>query len=146
MKAFLVLALVFLSLGCKKENAADNITAYNWVLETAVINPAITIGSKTGTDYKNLQGEGSCLASNYTMIFLSTGIFQISSNGALCDMVANTKDQKWAKEKNKITLTGNNYLNYNPLIVDGNTMVQTNTFTQNNVNYTVVYTYKAKIK
>ncbi|RZK52546.1 MAG: hypothetical protein EOO91_19140, partial [Pedobacter sp.] len=66
MRAFLVLALFLVALGCKKQTASEDITAYKWVLKTAVISPAITVNGKTTTDYKNSLGEHSCLANNYT--------------------------------------------------------------------------------
>jgi hypothetical protein len=145
MKKLILIICVCAFISCKKENASENITDYNWVLKTAVINPAITINGKTSTDYKNILGDGSCLASNYTLAFLTTGIYQIGSNGALCDMIPNSKDQKWTKEGDLITLS-NSYGNASSLTVSGNTMLQTTSFTQNNVNYTVVYTYSAKSK
>ncbi|TKC12910.1 hypothetical protein FA048_04645 [Pedobacter polaris] len=143
MKRLILFICVCSFLSCKKNNKAEeNITDYYWVLKTAVITPAKIINGKSTTDYKNALGEGSCLASNYTFNFLSTGIYQVSSNGSLCDMVANNNDQKWSKDGNVITLL-NNYAAIKQLTVSGNVMLQTTSFTENNVNYNIIYTYSA---
>lgn len=136
-----VLFCCFLTLfACKKENIED-VTSVKWVLETAVVTPAMTVNGKTSTDYKNIYGAGSCLASNYTYVFLKSGIFEVSSNGALCDMVANTTNQKWTKQDDQLILNGTSRFT-----IKGNTIENIAAFTANGIDYTVVYTFKAKTK
>ena len=145
MKKLILFILLCSFFACKKDPAQD-ITKYSWVLEKAVVSPAITVNGKATTDYKNAYGSESCLASNYTYTFLNTGIFQVSSTGALCDMVANNETQKWVKNGDEIRLSGSNSYGIQLFIVTDNFMKNTSTFTNNGVNYTVDYTYKAKSK
>lgn len=144
MKKVIFFLFICSMLACKKETTPSDITNYYWVLKTAVISPAKVINGKTTTDYKNAFGEGSCMT-NYTLNFLTTGVYQRSSNGSLCDMLANTNDQKWTREGDIITLN-NNYANIKQLNISGKLMLETTTFTENNVNYTIVYTYSATKK
>lgn len=141
----LILFLCICTFICCKKDAANHITKYRWVLDKAVVTPAMTVGGKTTTDYKNINGAGSCLASNYTYEFLANGIYQVSSNGALCDMVGNSDSQKWTKEGAKITLT-NGYGRNSEATVEGDRMEQTSTFSKEGITYTVNYTFKAKSK
>lgn len=138
---FLCLCTFF---SCQKD-AANHITKYRWVLDQAVVTPAMTINGKATTDYKNKNGSGSCLASNYTYVFLASGIYQVSSNGALCDMAPNSDSQKWTKEGDKITLTHGSGAS-REATVDGNKMEQVTTFSEGGTTYTVKYTFKAKSK
>lgn len=103
MKKLLLIICVCIVFSCKKDNASENITAYNWVLKAQIISPAITIDGKTSTDYLSLQNPEGC-TKNFAYAFLETGIFTFGSNGALCDMIANTNSQKWKLEEDQITL------------------------------------------
>lgn len=129
------LLIVLSALSCKKDTA-ENITANNWVLETSTINPAYTVNQKTSTDYKNIYGSGSCYASNFTYSFLDSGIYTVSSNGALCDMVANTNDQKWTRIGDTITLTSG--YGTESMKISENRITQTSSFDDKGVHYTVV--------
>lgn len=143
MRAFLVLALILISLGCKKDHATANITEYNWVLKAQVISPAITINGKTSTNYLSLQNPDGC-SKNFTYVFYESGLFEFSSNGSLCDMIANTKSQKWKRDGDQITLDyGNTGGTVVILKVKGNSLIQTSEFTTNGEKYTLVSTYLA---
>lgn len=147
MKNILLIICVFTLFSCKKDNASENITAYNWVLSAQIVSPAITIDGKTSTDYLSLQNPESC-TKNFTYNFLETGIFTFGSNGALCDMIANTNSQKWKLEGDQIILDYGNAINTtSSLKVNENTLTQSSTITVNGVNYSLTSTYKAqKIK
>ena len=60
MENFLIVALILLSFSCKKNNASEDITGYNWVLTAQVVSPAITIDGKTSTDYFQYFSNMSC--------------------------------------------------------------------------------------
>lgn len=143
MKNFLFAALILLSFSCKKDNASENITAYHWVLKTQVASSAVTLNGKTSTDYLSLQNPEGC-SRNFAFTFYDTGIFAVSSNGSLCDMVANSDRQKWTREDDQITLD----YGYGPspakLTIRGNTMTQTGNLTMNGSTHTIVSTYKAE--
>ena len=147
MKKLLLIICVCIIFSCKKDNASENITAYNWVLKAQIISPAITIDGKTSTDYLSLQNPEGC-TKNFAYTFLETGIFTFGSNGALCDMIANTNSQKWKLEEDQITLDyGNGSSATPPLKVNENTLTQTSTITVNGTNYSLTSTYVAqKIK
>jgi hypothetical protein len=143
MRAFLVLALIFLTIGCKKENTTENITDYNWVLKAQVISPAITINGKTSTNYLSLQNPEWC-SKNFTYVFYESGLFEFSSNGSLCDMIPNSKSQKWKREDDKITLDyGNAGSTIVILKVEGNSLIHTSEITSDGKKYTLVSTYLA---
>lgn len=147
MKKLLLIICVCIVFSCKKDNASENITAYNWVLKAQIISPAITIDGKTSTDYLSLQNPEGC-TKNFAYTFLETGIFTFGSNGALCDMIANTNSQKWKLEEDQITLDyGNGSSATPPLKVNENTLTQTSTITVSGTNYLLTSTYVAqKIK
>lgn len=147
MKKLFLIICVCIVFSCKKDNASENITAYNWVLKAQIISPAITIDGKTSTDYLSLQNPEGC-TKNFAYTFLETGIFTFGSNGALCDMIANTNSQKWKLEEDQITLDyGNGSSATPPLKVNENTLTQTSTITVNGTNYSLTSTYVAqKIK
>jgi hypothetical protein len=141
----LILVICFLAAltSCKKESV-DDITKQDWVLETAVVTPALTVNGVTSTDYKNIFGSGSCLASNYTLIFHEDGSFGFGSNGALCDMLASSKLDTWTRDGSTITLK-NRFGKETVLTLDNNIL----TYTENTggpavTGYTVFYTFKAK--
>ena len=85
---------------------------------------------------------GACLSYNYTLTFKGDGTYTISSNGPLCDMMANTSAQKWSRDGNKVTLS-------HPLIptiiatLDGDNLVYTTSSTNGGVTYSTVYKFEA---
>ena len=132
-------------LSCKKD-ASENITAYNWVLKTQVVSPAITINGKPSTDYLSLQNPEGC-SRNFTYSFLESGIFAVGSNGALCDMVANSNSQKWKREGDQLILEYNNVVSpSSPLKINSNSLTQKATITVNGANYFLTSTYTAQKK
>ncbi len=141
----LVLLVCISLLACKKD-ASENITAYNWVLETAVISPAKTYNGKQETNYM-LMDPSTCLQNSFTITFSADGTYGYSSTGPLCDLIANDKSLKWTKEEDKITLSNNNAAII-ANIIQKDKLVYENNFTDNNlgVNYKVIYTFKAKSK
>lgn len=137
---FIIAGLFF---SCKKDNTTANITDYNWVLKAQMISPAITINGKTSTNYLSLQNPDGC-SKNFTYVFYESGLFEFSSNGSLCDMIANSKSQKWKREGDQITLDyGNVGSTVLILKVTGNSLVRTSEFTSNGEKYTLVSTYLA---
>lgn len=143
MRAFLVLALICLTIGCKKDNATENITEYNWVLKAQVISPAITINGKTSTNYLSLQNPEWC-SKNFTYVFYESGLFEFSSNGSLCDMIPNSKSQKWTRDGDQITLDyGNAGGTVVILKVKGNSLIHTSEITSNGEKHALVSTYLA---
>lgn len=143
MKNFLFVALILLSFSCKKDDASENITAYHWVLKAQVASPAITIDGKTSTDYLSLQNPDGC-SRNFAFTFYETGVFGVSSNGALCDMVANSDRQKWTREGDQITLDYGGGPSQAKLTIKGNTLIGTSNITMNGSTHTIVSTYRAE--
>ena len=91
---------------------------------------------------KTLNG-GACLNYNYTLAFKSDGTYTLSSNGPLCDMLANTAAQKWTKEGDKVTLT-HPYIPTIVATIDGDNLVYTTSSTNGSVSYSIVYKFEAK--
>jgi hypothetical protein len=140
MKILIGLFLLFTLLSCKKQ--PDNIlTTKDWVLESATVNPAMTIGNKTSTDYKNLLGPGSCLSSNYTLKFNTNGTFNGHSNGALCDLLVPSEPNKWSREGNMIRLLGSSF-NEVATLAD-QSLTYTSVSTIDMVIYTTVYIFRS---
>lgn len=142
------LLLVLFGFGCKKD-ASEDITSYNWVLKTQVVAPAITVNGKTTTDYLSLQNPSGC-TKNFTFTFFKTGIFAVSSNGALCDMLANNDAQKWKLEGSEVIL---DYGNIGPsgsaivkLNIDKNRLTRTSILTADGKDYSLTTTYIAQKK
>lgn len=126
-------------LSCKKD-PSENPSKYDWVLATATVTPALTVGNKTSTDYKSLSGEESCMK-NFTLTLFENGSYAFSSNGALCDMLApDLTKQKWTRDGDNIILTNNNYTQTFTLV--NSTLVESRSFTQNGSTYTLVYVYQ----
>jgi len=138
--------LVFICLSACKKDASQNITAYNWVLETAVISPAKTYNGKQETNYM-LMDPSTCLQHNFKITFSVDGTYGYSSTGPLCDLLGNDKLLKWTQEGDKIVLSNHN-ATIVANIIQKDKLVYENNFTENNsgVNYKVIYTYKAKSK
>jgi len=145
MKKLMLLTLVLFSLSCKKKNQEeDPITKQKWVLETAVVSPALNIKGEFITDYKKLKGDNGCLSNNYTLTFLTNGTYQLSSTGSLCDMAENGPNQKkWRRSGEQIILGGNPE---SEVIcnVNGSTLTYTIANTPGVIYYKVVYTFKAQ--
>jgi hypothetical protein len=168
MKKLVLLAGICILLACKSENKSailtdtidsatdslvvpktksttnpnlENLINNKWVLESATVTPAMTQNGKTSSNYLELQGESSCIASNFTYIFLENGIYKNSSTGAACTLRPNGDDQRWSIADNKIILT-NKYGSSNPFIFNGSTITQTGAFVNEKVNYSIVYVYK----
>lgn len=144
----LILFICLCSLfSCKKDNASKNITAYNWVLKAQVVSPAITIAGRTSTNYLSLQNPEGC-TKNFTYTFYDTGVFAVSSNGALCDMLASSNSQKWKRDGNQIIIDYNNVVSPPaPFNINENTLTQASTITVSGVSYSLISTYEAqKIK
>jgi len=142
MKRIIGLLLLFTVLSCKKQSE-DTLTSSDWLLESATVSPAMTIGSKTSTDYKNLFGPGSCLASNYTLSFNNNGTYTSGSNGALCDLLVSTEASKWSIDGNTINLSGSGGFKQTATLAN-KSLTYTSVSTNNDVTYTIVYIFKAK--
>ncbi|MDQ0968291.1 hypothetical protein QFZ20_003694 [Flavobacterium sp. W4I14] len=144
MKKLMLLILVLFSLSCKKKNQEeDPVTKQKWVLETAVVSPALNIKGEFITDYKKLKGDNGCLSNNYTLTFLTNGTYRVSSTGSLCDMVENAPNQKWRRSGEQIIL-GSNRESEIICTVNGNTLTYTTANTPGVFYYKVVYTFKAQ--
>ncbi|MFA6275488.1 MAG: hypothetical protein WC622_01995 [Pedobacter sp.] len=140
MKKLILFVCMCALFSCKKENV-DDITKFNWVLKTQIVTPAITIDGKTSTNYLSLQNPDGC-SKNFTISFHDNGVFTVGSNGALCDMVANSNAQKWTKEGDQITLDYGNGPSA-PLTLKDNTLITTSTFPNNGAIYSLTTTYVA---
>lgn len=140
MKKLILFVCICTLFSCKKEKVED-ITKYNWVLKTQVVTPAITINGKTSTNYLSLQNPEGC-SKNFTISFNESGIFSVGSNGALCDMVANSNAQKWKKAGDQITLDYGNGPG-EPLTLKENTLIRISSITNNGETYSLTTTYLA---
>jgi hypothetical protein len=142
----LILLFICLSafFSCKKDSNKE-LTSNQWVLETAVVTPALTVNNVTSTDYKNIFGSGSCLASNYTLVFNADGSYGFGSNGALCDMLASSKEDTWTQDGSTIVLKdrrGRETI----LTINNKAITYTETLSVGTpaTSHTVLYTFKAK--
>ncbi len=143
MRNMLLAICCILCFSCKKDPSED-ITNYNWVLESEIVTPAITVNGVTSTNYMLLRDKESC-AKNYTISFTKNGIFSVSSNGALCDMKSNDELQKWLRGGDKLSLNfGNDSVT--SLTIRGDSLVGGMTLVINGKSYQVVSTYRAKTK
>ena len=141
MKKLLLMLVICTALSCKKD-VDKTLTSTNWKIESTTVTPAMTIGTKTSSNYLELMGPSSCDA---TMIisFAKDGTFTAGSNGALCDLfVNNTSITTWKREGEKIFLSSSPN---SPLILKEGKLVQTvTTAPQAGIVYTFVYIYKEK--
>ena len=105
MKNLLLILAICLTLSCKKD-LDRRLTTNNWNIESAKINPAMTIGTKSSTNYLELMGPASCAATT-TLTFSEDGIFTSSANGALCDRFYDLKaaPATWSREGNQIIIS-----------------------------------------
>ncbi|PWS27771.1 hypothetical protein DHW03_09340 [Pedobacter yonginense] len=143
MKKLLLIAAICLAIACKKKTVdADDVTMYKWPLTSATITPAKVVDGKAETNFMLISGPSACLNNNFTLVFSKDGSYAFTSTGPLCDMIT-YKNAKWTRSGNEFKLEdgfGNaSYLNLN-----GNTMTNNYTFTENSVTYTVKYIYTAK--
>lgn len=144
MKKVLLIAAICLAFACKKKTIlnADDITAYKWPLASATITPAKVVDGKSETNFMLMSGSSSCLNNNYTLSFSKDESYAFSSNGPLCDMIS-FKNAKWTKNGNEIKLDdgfGHTSI-YN---LSGSTITNNHVYTENNITYTINYTYTAK--
>lgn len=141
MKNLLLILAICLTLSCKKD-LDKKLTTNDWNVESAKINPAMTIGTKSSTNYLELMGPASCAATT-TLTFSEDGIFTSSANGALCDRFYDPKaaPATWSREGNQIIISS---MTGSPYTIKGNTLTHTTTFTSGGTTYTLVQVYKAK--
>ena len=143
------LLITFFGFGCKKDIAIDDVTSYNWVLKTQVISPAITVNGKTSTNNVSLQNPEGC-TKNFTYTFHETGLYTVSSNGALCDMFNNHDAQIWKLEGNQLILEHGNAVTYGSSIIqlsmNKNMLIHTTSLTSGGINHTITSTYIAQKK
>ncbi|MDQ7948059.1 MAG: hypothetical protein REI78_06865 [Pedobacter sp.] len=142
MRILIICLGIFLITSCKKD-ASDNLTKYNWVLESEVVSPAMTINGTTSTDYMLLRGPESC-AKNYTIAFAKNGSFTVSSTGSLCDMKANTADQQWTRGGDQLSLNFGKSVTSMTILEDA--LVSKMTIVFNGTPFVVTSTYRAKSK
>jgi hypothetical protein len=142
MKKPLFFLLITVLVSCKKD-ADRTLVDKNWVIASATITPAVTVGSKTTTDLLEIAGPGSCEATTI-LTFSKDGIFTSGANGALCDLFVNPNASAvtWRRDGNQIYLSS---APKDPIIQNGNTLTQTIKNAQTNGDtYTVVRVFKAK--
>lgn len=135
MKNWLLIVVVCGFMSCKKE--INDITTVKWDLQTATVNPAYSVNGKKTTDYKSI---GNCL-SGYMLSFYGDGTYEFSSSNPLCEMKSQEKRFKWTRSGDKITLDSPS-----PTVatIKKNKLTYESSFTSNNVNYKLVFTYKAR--
>lgn len=143
MKKVWLLLLICTSLACKK-SGSDDITQYNWVISSAVVTPAMTIDGKTSTNFLEIANSSTCFT-GLTYVFQTNGVFVTGSNGPLCDRAPDGPNQKWTREGNIVKL---NYggTDTRQGALTGNKLIIVDKYTQNNVEYTVAFTFIAKDK
>ncbi|MBC6111788.1 hypothetical protein ACFOG5_15030 [Pedobacter fastidiosus] len=144
MKKVLLIATICLVFACKKKTIAtvDEITAYSWPLTSATITPAKVVNGKPETNFMLLSGSSSCLNNNFTLVFSKDGSYSYTSTGPLCDMIS-YKNAKWTKNGNEIKLD-DGFGHTGVLNLSGNTITDTYVYNENNITYSVNYTYTAK--
>jgi hypothetical protein len=144
MKKLLFLLLITVLISCKKD-ADKTLVDKNWVIASATITPAITVGTKTTSNLLELSGPASCEATT-TLTFSKDGIFTSGANGALCDLYVNPNAAAvtWRRDGNQIYLSS---APNDPIIQNGNTLTQTIKNDQAGIGtYTIVRVYKAQSK
>jgi len=141
MKHLLLLFTICVLCSCKK-NSDQKLTSQNWRISSSTISPAITIGSKTSSNYLELMGPSSCEAT-WELSFAADGTFTQGSNGALCDLYydPSSKPVGWSRNNDRIVLSSSPDFAY---ILSGNTLTSTSYITTAGTTYTLVRVYKAK--
>ncbi|PWS32449.1 hypothetical protein [Pedobacter paludis] len=144
MKKILLIVTICLAFACKKKTVSEvvDITTYNWPLASATITPAKVVDGKSETNLMLISGSSACLNNNFTLVFSKDGSYAFTSTGPLCDMIS-FKNAKWTKTGNEIKLDdGFGHISiYN---LSGNIITNNYVYTENNITYTVSYTYTAK--
>lgn len=139
MKKLLFILAVCTLFSCKKD-VEKTLTSKKWTIESTSVSPAMTIGSKTSTDYIELMGPNSC-AATMKLLFANDGTFTSGANGALCDMISKMQMNRWTKNGNQIILSTSPD---SPMSLKGGKLTQTVVMpAQNGVVYTFVHVYKA---
>lgn len=144
MKNLLTVLLICTLFSCKKD-ADKTLVNKTWKIESSTVSPAMTIGTKTSSDYLALMGPSSCEATA-TLSFSENGIFSIAYNGALCDQYTDpdAKPVTWKRDGDKIILSS--YADQ-PLVLNNNKLTATSSFSAaGGSTYTVVRVYKASSK
>jgi len=141
MKNILLMLAICILFSCKK-NSNHELSSKNWRITSSTITPAMTIGSKTGTDYLALMGPQSCEAT-MELSFAADGTFTQTSNGALCDLYYDPKNKPvtWSRNNDRIVLSSSPDFSF---IQSGNTLSSTSYITNDGTTYTLVRVYKAK--
>jgi hypothetical protein len=144
MKNLLFLLIITALVSCKKD-ADKTLINKNWVIASATITPARTVGNKTTTDLLELAGPGSCEA-NTILTFSKDGNFTSSSNGALCDLYVDPKAPAitWRRDGDQIFLSS---APSSPMLQSGEKLSHTtNNIQADGTVYTILRIYKAKSK
>ena len=142
MRKIIIVLFICVAAACKKDTD-KTLTAKTWVIESATVSPAMTLGAKTTTNYIELMGPNSCVA-NMMINFSTDGTYSMSSNGALCDMYVSTDIKTWRRDGEKVILSANGT---SPMLLKGDKLTQTTTSNApGGVIYTIVYVYKAQSK
>ncbi|MGN7987802.1 hypothetical protein ACTJKC_10705 [Pedobacter sp. 22226] len=146
MKKLLLLLIICLAFACKKKDnvTIDDITRYNWPLQSATVNPALTADGKSSTNFMTFSGPGACLNNNYALNFSANGSYAFTSTGSLCDMIS-FQNAKWTKNGNEITLNAG-FGNPEIVTLNGSYITQKYTFDKEGKTYTVTYIFIAKSK
>jgi hypothetical protein len=142
MKKLLLMLSICTLIACKKDKD-EKLTNQNWRIESSTITPAITIGSRTSTDYMALMGPGSCEA-NWELSFAVNGTFSQGSNGALCDLFNDPNMQTsvtWKRNNDQIIISTSPD---SPFLMSGNKLTRTTKIDAEGKVYALVQVYKAK--
>jgi hypothetical protein len=143
MKKLLFVVFIAIFLSCKKD-PSKNITAYNWVLTSATISPTKMYKGKSETNYM-LMDPSTCLSNNFTIAFAAEGTYGYASSGPLCDIIADNKSMKWTQNADEVSLLHAGET-ITAKIVAKNTLTYSIRFIEDQISYTVVYKYTAKLK
>ena len=145
MKSLALLFLIIGFVGCKKQKV-DDITKYDWKLETAIVSPGRVFQGKAETNYMK-SDPSSCLQNNFAIVFSENGSYGYASNGPLCDMAANDGSMKWEMKDEQIFLT-NSKSNQDTIVASlkGNKLTYTTTFSDAGTSYNIVWTFMGKSK
>lgn len=145
IKIVLLFACATLFFGCKKDTVKD-VTAYNWVLQTATRTPGKMFNGKIQTDYLETD-PSTCLKNNFSIVFSTNGSHSYTSSGPLCDMTANDGSLKWVQNEADVTLSNTNDNNAKiKARLSGDWLSYTTTLNDNGTNYTIDWKFKAKSK
>lgn len=144
MKKLLFVLAVISVVACKKD--AEKILVENqWEISAITVNPALTVGNKTTTNYLEYVGPGSCDANN-RLTFSDNGKFIQVFGGALCDREAidpaKENSVTWKKDGHQIIVSS---MPDNPYVLQDNILTQTRTLTKiAGSTHTLMYVYHRK--